>query len=61
VLLIGGVPFPETVTMFWNFVGRSREELAEAARSWNADDGRFGTVASPLERIPSPPPWWRQD
>jgi len=47
--------------MFWNFVGRSRVELAEAARSWNADDGRFGTVASPLERIPSPAPWWRQD
>lgn len=61
VLLIGGVPFPETVTMFWNFVGRSREELAEGARSWNADDGRFGAVASPLERIPSPAPWWRQD
>ncbi len=61
LLLIGGVPFPEPVTMFWNFVGRSREELAEAARSWNADDGRFGTVASPLERIPSPAPWWRQD
>ena len=61
LLLIGGVPFPEPVTMFWNFVGRSREELAEATRSWNADDGRFGTVASPLERIPSPAPWWRQD
>ena len=61
LLLIGGVPFPEPVTMFWNFVGRSRVELAEAARSWNADDGRFGTVASPLERIPSPAPWWRQD
>jgi redox-sensitive bicupin YhaK (pirin superfamily) len=61
VVLVGGVPFPEPVTMFWNFVGRSRDELAEAGRSWNADDGRFGAVVSPLERIPSPPPWWRQD
>ncbi len=61
LLLIGGAPFPEPVTMFWNFVGRSREELAGAARGWNADDGRFGTVASPLARIPSPAPWWRQD
>ena len=58
LLLIGGVPFPEPVMMFWNFVGRTRDELASAASSWNADDGRFGTVASPLDRIASPRPWW---
>ena len=26
----------------------------EAEAAWRADDGRFGTVASPLARIPFP-------
>ena len=48
-LLLGGVPFPEPILMWWNFVGRSREELSEARRQWTADDGRFGHVVSSLE------------
>lgn len=54
VLLLGGVPFEEQVVMWWNFVGRSREELAEAGRQWEAGDDRFGRVASPLARVPLP-------
>ena len=50
-LLLGGVPFPEPILMWWNFVGRSREELSEARRQWSADDGRFGRVRSSLQRI----------
>ena len=30
VLLIGGPPFPETILMWWNFVARTPEEIAEA-------------------------------
>jgi redox-sensitive bicupin YhaK (pirin superfamily) len=57
-LLIGGVPFPEPVLMWWNFVARTREEVSTARRQWTEDDGRFGTVASSLERIEvGPPPW----
>ncbi len=57
-LLLGGVPFPEPILMWWNFVGRSRDELGEARRQWAADDGRFGRVHSSLERIEvGPPPW----
>ena len=57
-LLLGGVPFPEPILMWWNFVGRSREELSEARRQWSADDGRFGRVRSSLERIEvGLPPW----
>jgi redox-sensitive bicupin YhaK (pirin superfamily) len=57
-LLLGGVPFPEPIIMWWNFVGRSREELSEARRQWAADDGRFGHVRSSLERIEvGKPPW----
>jgi redox-sensitive bicupin YhaK (pirin superfamily) len=57
-LLLGGVPFPEPVLMWWNFVARTREEVSEARRQWSADDGRFGTVRSKMERIEvGPPPW----
>lgn len=54
VLLLGGVPFPEPIVMWWNFVGRSRDELAEAGRQWTAGDERFGRVDSPLPRVPLP-------
>lgn len=54
VLLLGGVPFEEQVVMWWNFVGRSRDELAEAGRQWTAGDERFGRVDSPLPRVPLP-------
>ncbi len=57
-LLLGGVPFPEPILMWWNFVGRSREEVSEARRQWSGDDGRFGHVRSSLERIEvGAPPW----
>jgi hypothetical protein len=57
-LLLGGVPFPEKLLMWWNFVGRTREEISEARRQWTADDGRFGRVGSSLERIEvGRPPW----
>ncbi|MFO7280115.1 MAG: pirin family protein [Thermoanaerobacterales bacterium] len=55
-LLLGGQPFAEPVLMAWNFVGRSRDELVQAARDWNAGHDRFGTVDSPLARIPAPEP-----
>ena len=31
---------PEPILMWWNFVGRTREEVSEARRQWSADDGR---------------------
>lgn len=60
LLLVGGVPFEETITMWWNFVGRSREEVERAAVEWNdRDERRFGSVASGLDRIGAPRPNWR--
>jgi quercetin 2,3-dioxygenase len=58
VLLLGGVPFPEPILMFWNFVARDRVEMEAAWREWNDDTGRFGRVTSTLPRIPSPRPYW---
>jgi redox-sensitive bicupin YhaK (pirin superfamily) len=58
VLLLGGVPFPEQVLMWWNFVGRTREEISAARRQWAAADARFGEVSSKLGRIDvGVPPW----
>ena len=57
-LLLGGVPFPEPILMWWNFVGRTRQEVSEARRQWSDDDGRFGRVRSSLRRIEvGRPPW----
>ncbi len=54
VLLLGGEPFEEPIVMWWNFVGRSPDEVAEAGRQWTAADDRFGRVATDLARIPLP-------
>ncbi|MCW3845357.1 pirin family protein [Micromonospora yasonensis] len=44
LLLLGGTPFEEPLVMWWNFVGRSHEEIAAAREDWMAGR-RFGTVA----------------
>ncbi len=57
-LLLGGVPFDASLVMWWNFVARTRDEIVEAHRAWEAGDRRFGAVDSPLARITvGPPPW----
>ena len=43
LLLIGGPPFPETILMWWNFVARTPEEIAQAREDWEAQR-RFGEV-----------------
>jgi hypothetical protein len=45
LLLLGGEPFEERLVMWWNFVGRSGEEITEYAERWNGGDERFGVVA----------------
>jgi hypothetical protein len=54
-LLLGGEPFPDELVMWWNFVGRSHEEIATAREEWEAADSRFGEVAGhDGARIPAP-------
>lgn len=60
VLLIGGEPFGAEVLMWWNYVARTRDEIDEAHRDWEAQSERFGQVASHLARIPSVPPIWQR-
>ncbi len=35
-VLIGGVPFDEDIVMWWNFVGRSHDDVARARADWMA-------------------------
>lgn len=42
MMLLGGEPFPEKILMWWNFIGRSHEEIALAREEWNARTDRFG-------------------
>lgn len=46
LLLIGGEPFEEELILFWNFVGRTHEEVEEWVREWNdlGIQSRFGEV-----------------
>lgn len=60
VMLLGGEPFPEPVVMWWNFVGRTREEIDAAYASWSRQDDRFGRVRSRLPLIPARAPHWQQ-
>ncbi|MFL6289079.1 MAG: pirin family protein [Actinomycetes bacterium] len=45
LLLIGGAPFEEELLMWWNFVGRSHDEIVEARDAWESGN-RFGTVVA---------------
>jgi redox-sensitive bicupin YhaK (pirin superfamily) len=58
VLLLGGTPFTEQLVMWWNFVGRSHDDIVAYRQLWEDADDRFGDVqgyrGSPA-RLPAPP------
>ena len=58
MLLLGGAPFGEDLLMWWNFVGRSHDEIVEYRRLWQDGDSRFGAVSGysgSVTRLPAPP------
>jgi redox-sensitive bicupin YhaK (pirin superfamily) len=58
VLVLGGTPFPEPLVMWWNFVGRSHDDIATYRRQWDEHDDRFGSVEGyrgTTPRLPAPP------
>ncbi len=58
LLLLGGEPLGEKVSMWWNFVARDQDEITQAYRDWEERTDRFDEVPSDLERIEAPrPPW----
>ncbi|MEZ5131806.1 MAG: pirin family protein [Mycobacterium sp.] len=57
-LLLGGMPFGEDILMWWNFVGRSHEEIASFRVEWHNGSDRFGRVEGyrgTPDRLPAPP------
>ncbi|WP_123029082.1 pirin family protein [Mycolicibacterium stellerae] len=57
-ILLGGPPFGEELVMWWNFVGRRHDDIAEYRRLWQARDARFGAVdgyRGAVDRLPAPP------
>jgi redox-sensitive bicupin YhaK (pirin superfamily) len=55
VLLIGGEPFAEQLVMWWNFIGRSHEEIVAMREDWMTGD-RFGVVRGyDGDPLPAPP------
>ncbi|MFI2780482.1 pirin family protein [Streptomyces sp. ALB3] len=54
LMLLGGEPFEEEIVMWWNFVGRSHEEIEEARQDW-MEGSRFGRVEGyDGGRLPAP-------
>ncbi|GHJ42155.1 hypothetical protein Sm713_77640 [Streptomyces sp. TS71-3] len=54
VMLLGGEPFAEELVMWWNFIGRSHEEIAQAREDWMTGP-RFGEVHGyDGDRLPAP-------
>jgi redox-sensitive bicupin YhaK (pirin superfamily) len=60
-VLLGGEPFDEDIVMWWNFIGRSHEELVEQREAWNGSGvdfvpERFGRVVRfDGDRLLAPP------
>jgi quercetin 2,3-dioxygenase len=57
-LLLGGPPFTEELVMWWNFVGRSHDDIATYRELWQGNDARFGDVrgyTGKIARLPAPP------
>ena len=57
-VLLGGEPFTEDLLMWWNFVGRTHEEIVEYRSQWESESDRFGEVLGyrgTMRRIPAPP------
>ncbi len=58
VMLLGGEPFDEGIVMWWNFIARTHEEIAELRAEWNAGGERFGQVngyRGSVDRLLAPP------
>ncbi|MBC7270097.1 MAG: pirin family protein [Streptomyces sp.] len=54
-VLLGGPPFEEEIIMWWNFIGRSHEDIVKAREDWEASSDRFGVIEDfPGGRLPAP-------
>jgi quercetin 2,3-dioxygenase len=60
-LLLGGEPFEEQLVMWWNFIGRTHEEIVAARNDWMTSIDAHGTDRFPAvpgydgDALPAPP------
>lgn len=54
ILLLGGTPLGEQIVMWWNFIGRSHEDVVAYRADWQAAAERFGSIPDDLPRLPAP-------
>ncbi|MGZ0147046.1 pirin family protein [Kribbella sp. WER1] len=61
LLLLGGEPFEEELVMWWNFIGRSHEEIVAARNAWQSAVDAGGNDRFPMvpgydgAPLPAPP------
>ena len=55
-IVLGGLPFSEEIVMWWNFVGRSHDEIVAFREAWAAREDRFPPVVNRLEKVMEAPP-----
>jgi redox-sensitive bicupin YhaK (pirin superfamily) len=56
VIVLGGPPLGEELVMWWNFVGRSHEDIVLFRDEWQQESDRFGRIDGyPGQRLPAPP------
>jgi redox-sensitive bicupin YhaK (pirin superfamily) len=53
LLVLGGTPLGESIVMWWNFVGRSHEEIVQFRAQWQADAG-IEPDATPVDTAEGP-------
>jgi quercetin 2,3-dioxygenase len=56
VIMLGGQPFVEDVVMWWNFIGRSHQEIVEFRTAWENRDPRFPPIVNRAEKVMEAPP-----
>ncbi|MEJ6018989.1 pirin family protein [Corynebacterium sp. H113] len=49
MVLIGGEPFGENIVMWWNFIGRTHDEVVAAREAWQ----REGRLPGPAQGLPT--------
>jgi redox-sensitive bicupin YhaK (pirin superfamily) len=56
LIILGGQPFDEEIVMWWNFIGRSHEEIVEFRTAWETRAARFPAIVSRAEKVMEAPP-----
>ena len=56
LLLLGGEPFAEEIVMWWNFIGRSHDEVVGYRSAWERRDPRFPPIVDRAEKVMEAPP-----